>query len=86
MTAPSDQTGGLEPIRQVAMEMMRRCGTCRWWERDPNPRICVPGAILIWGNCAWSRTHLPASIRRPLPMDSTAGTDCAMWKDRADGE
>lgn len=79
MTATSDDpTAGMEPIRQIAMEMMRRCGTCRWWERFT--------ARSGHGHCEWPRLHLPASIVRPSVTHENNGTDCATWKDRADGE
>lgn len=78
MTAPSDDpTAGMEPIRQIAMEMMRRCGTCRTWK----PWAGWAG----WGACVWSESHMPASLRAAPDMHEDAGTDCAMWKDRADG-
>ena len=76
MTAPSDPTGGLEPIRQIAMEMMRRCGTCRWWK----PWAGWAG----WGACVWAHSHMPASLRANPDMHEDAGTDCATWKDRAE--
>ena len=76
MTAPSDPTAGMEPIRQIAMEMMRRCGTCRWWERS-----ALSHGL---GYCEWPRLHLPASIATRPVMHKNKGTDCAMWRDRAE--
>lgn len=74
----ADPTGGLEPIRQIAIATMRRCGTCRWWERDK--------AFPTTGACGWGRANMPASLRAAPDMHADAGTDCATWKDRADGE
>lgn len=79
MTAPSDPTGGMEPIRQIAMEMMRRCGTCDHW------------TLADWDAvgkrpCLWPKRNLPYAMRL-APIEWTGpneGTDCATWKDRAE--
>lgn len=48
----------------------RRCGTCRWWERDRE-----------YGTCS---APLPACIISVCETHETQGTECPTWIARKD--
>jgi len=61
----------------------RRCGTCKWWVKDPHPSNQT--ADTAWGECEWPKAHRPASMpREGVEMDEDEGTDCSQWSDGAE--
>jgi hypothetical protein len=65
----------------------RRCGTCKWWDRDA-AKDKAGRVRADWGaECQWPVPKLPSSTRQSgialWPMTRNGGTACPCWEARS---